>query len=69
MVFHRFEVDPEGLFRKNEDFVSYGQGLDVSAFLFPVLEKPAELELVNVIHHAGSLDFGHYTAYCKRENR
>ncbi|NXV82019.1 UBP50 hydrolase, partial [Atlantisia rogersi] len=40
-------------------------GLDLSPYGSPLFRQEAEYSLCAVVNHAGSLDNGHYTAFCK----
>ena len=69
LLCHRFEILTNMSERKREDFINFGLDLDVTKFLVSGHHTSFKYELTNVINHFGDLDSGHYTSFCKRNNR
>lgn len=56
--------------KKNNIFINYPiNNFDISKYVIEKDDQRSSLyDLIGVIHHSGSLDFGHYISYCKHQN-
>ena len=56
--------------KKNNIFINFPRNdFDISKYVIENDEPRSSLyDLIGVIHHSGSLDFGHYISYCKHQN-
>jgi hypothetical protein len=68
----RFAKNESHYYRRNdhekvEDFVEFPiEGLDISDYVdSPIYKFHSVYDLYGVVHHEGSLNFGHYWATCK----
>ncbi|KAM6257563.1 ubiquitin carboxyl-terminal hydrolase 50 isoform 2-T2 [Porphyrio hochstetteri] len=67
IIFHlkRFEWQGNDKRKLSADIHYPLSGLDLSPYGSPLFCQEAEYSLCAVVNHAGSLDNGHYTAFCK----
>ncbi len=56
-------------FIKRESEVSFDLELDLSPYVIPGLQSTTKYKLIGIVNHSGSLEGGHYTALCRRNNR
>lgn len=62
-----FRFTSDGWCRKQQTYVDFpvNQTLDMSNFLFGIEHRNVHFSLYAVSNHYGTMDSGHYTAYCK----
>nr|XP_018916323.1 PREDICTED: ubiquitin carboxyl-terminal hydrolase 8-like [Bemisia tabaci]XP_018916324.1 PREDICTED: ubiquitin carboxyl-terminal hydrolase 8-like [Bemisia tabaci] len=67
LVIHFKRFTSDGWCRKQQTYVDFpvNQTLDMSNFLFGIEHRNVHFSLYAVSNHYGTMDSGHYTAYCK----
>jgi ubiquitin carboxyl-terminal hydrolase 8 len=63
VFFHRFYHD--GWWRKQQTYVDFPFHLDMSPFTLVPGQRYVSYNLYGISNHYGTMEGGHYTAYCK----